>query len=58
MRHLVAIVVLVVVAIPAAAQSLAGGGAHTLFLKSDGTVWAVGSNVLSDLPKSLPLFDE
>jgi alpha-tubulin suppressor-like RCC1 family protein len=29
--------------------AVAGGGAHTLFLKSDGTVWAAGSNVNGQL---------
>ncbi|HYE86413.1 MAG TPA: hypothetical protein VEA16_08665 [Vicinamibacterales bacterium] len=39
----------IMVASPLSAQTLAGGSAHTVVLKSDGTVWTVGFNAYGNL---------
>ena len=45
----IACAALVLVASPLFAQTLAGGVAHTVVLKSDGTVWAFGNNSFGQL---------
>ena len=44
MRAIAGVAVAIGLAVPVSAQTLAGGAAHTLILRSDGTVWAVGLN--------------
>lgn len=51
-RLLVAAAVVTWIALPAAAQTAAGGETHTLILKSDGTVWSFGLNNVGQLGDS------
>jgi alpha-tubulin suppressor-like RCC1 family protein len=44
-----AVFVGLVAAAPASAQTVAAGWSHTVILKSDGTVWAVGYNAFGQL---------
>jgi alpha-tubulin suppressor-like RCC1 family protein len=43
------LVIVIGAVLPASAQTVAGGGLHTVILKSDGTVWAVGNNSYGQL---------
>ena len=51
-RSVAAMMALASFALPAAAQTAAGGENHTLILKSDGTVWAFGYNGAGQLGDS------
>jgi alpha-tubulin suppressor-like RCC1 family protein len=48
-RCLIALGAVASFAIPVAAQTLAGGGYHSLVLKADGTVWGFGYNGVGEL---------
>ncbi len=48
-HRLAVMIVSAILAVPAAAQTLAGGEGHTLILKPDGTVWAMGHNTHGQL---------
>ncbi len=48
-RTLAGVIASAILAVPAAAQTLAGGEGHTLILKPDGTVWATGRNTHGQL---------
>ena len=52
MRFLIATVVVASIAVPAAGQTLGGGDAHTVILKPDGSVWAMGNNTYGQLGDS------
>ena len=51
-RCVSAMLVVASIAVPAAAQTLAGGETHTLILKPDGTVWSMGLNNVGQLGDS------
>jgi alpha-tubulin suppressor-like RCC1 family protein len=53
-RSVAALIALASFGLPAAAQTLAGGEYHTLILKSDGTVWAMGYNGSGQLGDGSP----
>ena len=52
-RAVVFLVGMAVMVLPAAAQTIAAGYYHTLILKSDGTVWAVGESAWTQAYRSM-----